>query len=268
MSSYGVLLTVAYDGQNFAGFARQPGQRTVAGELDGAVVCIDANATKVRGASRTDAGVHARGQLVAFDTEKQLSPRSWALALTAQLPSEIAIVRAALVEPGLEPRHLAVRKRYRYVIFESKVRDPFLEGRAWRVDDRLNHDAMLAEAAELVGEHDFRAFRAAGDERPDTVRRLFRAEVRSDPADERCLDIVIEGDRFLYRMMRIIVGTLVDVGRQRLTRGAISRALGSLSRTDLGITAPPHGLYLEEVELATEPSDAWPANIDGTAPVA
>jgi tRNA pseudouridine38-40 synthase len=262
---FGVLLTVAYDGGPFSGFARQANGRTVAGELDGAVRAIDPRASEVRGASRTDAGVHAHGQVVAFDTDKDIHARGWVLGITRHLPKEIAVTRAARIAPGFVPRHRAVCKTYRYVLLCSAVRDPFWEGRAWRISDRLNHELFETETQDLLGQHDFRAFRASADERTDTVRQLFRASVRTARGDARILELKVTGDRFMYRMMRIITGTLVDVARGALEPGAIRRALRSGSRDDLGVTAPPIGLYLEHVELSETGDDAWPIadrNID------
>jgi tRNA pseudouridine38-40 synthase len=188
------------------------------------------------------------------------------------LPAEISVQRAALVEPGYDPRHHALRKTYRYLVLTSALRDPFLAQRAWRVGERLNQPSMRAEAAVLIGEHDFRAFRGAADERENTVRHIVRAEVRSGGSDERLLSIEIEGDRFLYRMIRIITGTLIDVGRGRLAPGAVARALASGAREDLGMTAPPDGLYLDHVVLDDFGRDAWPeragAGIDGTRTLA
>ena len=254
-----ILLTVAYDGKQFSGFARQPNARTVAGELDGAVRAIDPHASLVRGSSRTDAGVHARAQRVAFDTTLDIPPKGWVHALAPELPAEIAIVQAARVGVGFDPRHHATHKTYRYVVFQSDVRDPFLEGRAWRISDRLNQQAMQAELEALVGEHDFAAFRSSADTRTDTVRRILRGEVRTALGDERCLVIEVVGNRFMYKMVRIIAGTLVDVGRGRLAAGAVARALQSADRTLLGMTAPPDGLYLAHTELDDGGQDAWPA---------
>lgn len=256
--SRGVLLTVAYDGTPFSGFARQPEARTVAGELDGAVRSIDPRASLVRGASRTDAGVHARGQRVAFDTVMAIPPRGWAMALARELPDQIAIVGAAEVELGYEPRHHALRKTYRYVVFESAVRDPFLEHRVWRLADRLNHQLMADEASTLVGTHDFRAFRSSSDERQDTVRQILRTSVHTSTGQRGCVELEVEGDRFMHRMVRIIAGTLVDVGRGRLSPGAVSRALDSGAREDLGVTAPPDGLFLERIVLDDPGNNPWP----------
>ncbi len=254
--AFGVLLAVAYDGGPFSGFARQTEARTVAGELDGAVRAIDARASLVRGVSRTDAGVHAREQCVAFDTTRDIQPRGWALALAQHLPDEISVVRAARVPVGYDPRAHALTKTYRYSLLERAVRDPFLSRFTWRVAERLNHPAMAEEARALVGEHDFAAFRAAGDPRQDTVRHILRAELEA--ATDGRLDIVVTGNRFLYKMVRIIAGTLVDVGRGRLPTGTVARALAGGSRGDLGVTAPPEGLCLERVCLDEAGSDAWP----------
>ncbi|HET9960405.1 MAG TPA: tRNA pseudouridine(38-40) synthase TruA [Polyangiaceae bacterium] len=264
-SSRSVLLTVAYDGSNFAGYAAQTNARTVAGELLGAIRALDPKVKSLRGTSRTDAGVHARGQLVAFDTGTRIPARGWVLGLGPHLPKEIAIVRAALVPEGFEPRRHVVRKTYRYVLLRSAVRDPFLESRAWRITDRLNHTDMQRAADALLGEHDFAAFRGAADERENTVRRMFRVEVRTARSDERILEIVVEGDRFLYRMVRIIAGTLVDVGRGRLDPGVIGRAIASKRREDLGITAPPDGLFLDRIELDEAPGECFPPREPGKA---
>lgn len=253
-----VLLTVAYDGRPFAGYALQTNARTIAGELTGAVRAIDAKASALRGTSRTDAGVHARGQRVAFDSSLEIPPRGWVLGLTRHLPSEIAVVGAAAVEPGFEPRRHVVSKTYRYSLLLSPVRDPFLDGRVWRVTERLNQIAMAEAASHLVGEHDFAAYRGAADEREDTVRRLFRVDIERARSDERILEIVVQGDRFLYRMVRIIAGTLVDVGRGRLSANATAQGLLTKDRRALGVTAPADGLCLDEIALDVNAEAHWP----------
>ncbi|MGC4090931.1 MAG: tRNA pseudouridine(38-40) synthase TruA [Polyangiaceae bacterium] len=231
--SRAVLLTVAYDGTPFGGWALQNNSRTIAGELTGAVRAVDPRASALRGTSRTDSGVHARGQIVAFDTNADdINPRGWVLALTQHLPSEIAVVGAARAEHGFDPRGHVLSKTYRYSVLESPVRDPFLEGRVWRRYQRLNQMRMAEAASHLVGEHDFAAFRGAADTREITVRRLFRVDVQRARTDERILEIIVQGDRFLYHMVRIIAGTLVDVGRGRLSANVTRDALSSKSRGD------------------------------------
>jgi tRNA pseudouridine38-40 synthase len=244
------------------GFARQKNGRSIAGELDGAVRAVDPRATLVRGTSRTDAGVHALAHPVAFDSMLAIPPRGWALALAAHLPDEISVVRAATVLAGYDPRTHARTKTYRYLVVESPVRDPFRSGRAWRIPEWLNHEAMLAEARDVVGEHDFRAFRTSADARTNTVRNIVRADVCvTGEAPTRQTTIQIEGDRCLHRMVRIIVGALVDVGRGRLSAGSVKAALETGERSRLGITAPPDGLYLAGVNLDDEGHANWPDHL-------
>jgi tRNA pseudouridine38-40 synthase len=258
----GVLLTVAYDGRPFAGFAPQPAQRTIAGELLGALQALDPSIRELRGASRTDAGVHARGQRVAFDPTLSMPMRGWVLATARHLPQEIAVRRAAVVAEGFTPRFQSLGKHYRYLLLRDAVRDPFLDGRAWKLEGLRDPGALALlerEAQDCDGTHDFAAFRSSGDARVNTVRTLRAVRVSEDPADARLLRVDVEGDAFLHNMVRILVGTLVDVARGRLEPGAIRRALLSRRRADAGITAPPDGLYLEHITLRDEGSEAWPA---------
>jgi tRNA pseudouridine38-40 synthase len=258
-TGHGVLLWLAYDGTPFSGMALQTNGRTVAGELLGAIHTMDPRASVPRQVSRTDRGVHALGQIVAFDTTKDISPRGWLLGLTKHLPSSIAVVRAARVPFGFDPRGYVVDKTYRYRILQSPVRDPFLDTSAWRIAQRLNHDLMNEETSDLLGTHDFRAFRGAQDLRSDTMRTIQCANWSRDSADPRALWFEIKGDRFLYHMVRIIVGTLVDVGRGRTNRGAVRTALASFRREDLGITAPAQGLFLSHIQLNNQGTEHWPS---------
>lgn len=257
----GVLLTVAYDGGPFAGFVVQPGQRTVAGELLGALRALDPAVREIRGASRTDAGVHARGQRVAFDTTATIPPRGWVLALTRHLPREIAVRRAAFVPERFTPRFVSLGKRYRYLLLRDPVRDPFLEGRVWRAPGFTGDEPLARaarEAALAVGTHDFAAFRSSDDPRTNTVRTLSAVSVTVDPSDARLVRVDVEGDAFMHNMVRILVGTIVDVARGAKEPGAITRALASRQRRDAGITAPGQGLCLEEVWLPDEGTEGWP----------
>lgn len=256
----GVLLRVAYDGAAFAGFAPQPGQRTVHGELLRAVQALDPGVALLRGASRTDAGVHARGQLVALDPSREIPLRGWALALARRSPPDLVVTSAARVPRGFSPRFAARRKHYRYTLLASPVADPFLRDRAWRLDEVGGAgvlERMREEAPAALGEHDFAAFRSSADQRTRTVRRLDRLDVSRDG---RLLLVDVEGDGFLHNMVRILVGALVDVGLGRVPPGALARALASLRREDLGRTAPAAGLCLERVWLEQEPAEAWPTS--------
>jgi tRNA pseudouridine38-40 synthase len=215
----GLLLRVAYDGQSFSGLAIQDNAVTVAGELQRSIWEMDPEATRLRVCSRTDAGVHAEEQYVAFDTDRDISCRGWVLGITGSLPPQIAVLSAARIEPGFEPCKRSVSKTYRYSILQGTIRDPFLEGRSWRVFERLNHRLMREEAALLIGTHDFRAFRGRNDFRTNTVRTIFRVNVALRAGSDRVLDIELEGTAFMYHMVRIIAGSVVDVGRGKLPGG-------------------------------------------------
>ncbi len=260
MSATSVLLTVAYDGAAFSGYAPQKDGRTVHSVLLAALATLDPSIGRVRGVSRTDAGVHARAQRVAFDPERTIPLKGWVLGTNAQLPADLAIRQAVEVPRGFEPRAIVANKRYRYRVLVDHVRDPFLERRALRVAPPLDLRALRAEAAALVGTHDFRAFRSAADERTVTVRTVSSVEVIEGAEGEpRLLTIDVVGNAFLHNMVRIIVGTLLDVARGRLAAGAVARGLTSGERRDLGITAAAHGLSLEEVHFEGLTEGArWP----------
>lgn len=259
----GVLLKIAYDGRNYSGLAIQSNAHTVAGELARAIRTMDPEASSLRVCSRTDAGVHARGQYVVFDTNQRIGMRGWVLGLSSELPGDVAVLSAARVTPGYQPSKHALFKTYHYWILQGTVRDPFVDGRSWRVFERLNHRRMQREANDLVGTHDFRAFRGRSDFRIETTRTILRASVRSVEHHPRLLEISITGNAFLYHMVRIIAGTLVDVGRGRLEPGAVQRALETHDRLFLGMTAPAEGLFLHEIELDDRGADEWPYHLDG-----
>lgn len=256
--THGVLLEVAYDGTAFHGWASQHGQRTVEDTLRGAIGEMDPRVAQIRGASRTDAGVHAQGQLVAFDTERDIPVRGWTLGVNQHLPDDVAVRAARAVPPAFSPRFSATGKRYRYRVLVDEVRDPRWRTFAWRIPE-LDVDVAAAEATAALGTHDFAAFRASGDERVDTVRTLSRVAIERE-ADPRIVGFVVEGNAFLYNMVRILVGTLVDVGRGRLQPGAVGRALAAKDRALAGTTAPAHGLVLEQVRvnLPEGAGERWP----------
>lgn len=254
----GVALTVAYDGAPFAGWASQPDRSTVQDCLKGAILAVDPSASAPRGASRTDSGVHARAQAAAFDTTRTIPPRGWVLSINQHLPDEIAVRAARIVPVGFQPRFSNRAKRYRYHLLTDRVRDPFERARTWRVGHDLDLGLMQREALALVGTHDFSAFRTASDERPSAVRTLMRVDV--ERVDARHVHVVVEGTAFLHNMVRIIVGTLVDVATGRKPEGTIAKALASRARQDAGTTAPPDGLLLEHIDLAwpDDAGEAWP----------
>jgi tRNA pseudouridine38-40 synthase len=256
--AHGVLLQVAYDGTAFHGWASQDNARTVEDTLRGAVLALDPRVGKLRGCSRTDSGVHAEGQMVAFDAERDIPARGWVLGVNQHLPDDVAVRAARPVAPGWSPRFAARGKRYRYRVLVDVVRDPRLRARAWRLPV-LDLDVMAREGAAAVGTHDFAGFRSAGDQRAVTVRTLTRVAVERE-ADPRVVGVVVEGSAFLYNMVRILVGTMADVARGRLPPGSVARAIEARDRRLAGTTAPAHGLTLEhvDVELPEGAGDPWP----------
>lgn len=248
-----VRLVVRYDGAPFSGWQRQRGVPTVQEALEDAASAMSVARITVRGAGRTDAGVHALGQVASFDTEASIPAHGWRLGLNGRLPPSVAVWDARIARDGFDPRRASAGKRYRYLLHAHPDRDPLLHRRAWHLYGELDLDAMRGEAEALVGTHDFRAFRAADCERETTVRTLWRVDVRRGFAGRDDLVAVeVEGTAFLKNMVRVIVGTLVDVGRKRLPAGTARARLDDGDRTRGGVTAPPDGLYLDEVFLRSE----------------
>ncbi len=262
-AAHTVLLSVAYDGRPYCGFAVQTGQPTVAGTLLQAIRQIDSTVDRLCVASRTDAGVHARVNLTAFDTAHHMPPRGWVLGLMKKLPDTVAVRAAMRMPRGFNPRFVMRQKRYRYLVLCDRLNDPLLAGRAWRVHNfggDENLECMRRELGAALGEHDFSAFASARDKRTHTVRTLGAVSVTRLQSEPELLAIDICGDGFLHNMVRILVGSAVDVARGRLSEGAIASAIASGRRRDAGVTAPPEGLYLQKLWLlpTVELGDCWP----------
>jgi tRNA pseudouridine38-40 synthase len=253
---HGVCLRIAYDGSDFAGYQRQPGQRTVQGELERAAARMTGHPVEVRGAGRTDSGVHALGQVVAFDSERHIPPKGFRLGLNGELPDDVRVHDAWPVAPGYNPRFDALGKLYRYVVQLGEQQNPLLRARAWQLGkvSELDLVAMRRAARLLEGTHDYRAFRAADDDRENTVRTLHRIDVRERFQDDPTLvAIEVQGTAFMKNMVRILAGTLVSVGRGRLAAEGVTTLLGeSAVRSPPQQTAPAHGLTLVEVYLGRQ----------------
>lgn len=274
---HGVCLCLGYDGTNFHGWQAQPGLRTVQGSIEEAIDEMGIEHSQVRGCSRTDAGVHALGQIASFAAATEVPREGWISGLNARLPEDIVIHDARACHRRYNPRFHAAHKHYRYLIRCGPRRDPMIRRQAWqlgpagmrkdvrergdRVEDYLDLDAMGAGAAHFIGEHDFRAFRQSGDQREIVVREML--EVSLHPGwlgrpDLLAIDVV--GNSFMKNMVRIMVGTLVDIGRGRLLADDVPKMLGEAAeRADAGQTAPAHGLTLVEIALARfdGPGDAF-----------
>ena len=242
-----IALTVAYDGTGFRGFAAQPDQRTVAGELVGALEqMLRGDVADVVGAGRTDAGVHAWGQVVSFSTATATEPEDLAQRLTRRLGPEIVVRDARRVGPEFSARHSATARTYRYTVVNRPAPDPFRARYAWWVPEPLDLTRLRLGADPFVGEHDFAAFCRRGPEGSTTVRRVLRSHW--DDLGDGVLQYEIRASAFCWQMVRSIVGTLVDIGRGRLTAGDVLTIIRSRDRQRAGQLAPPEGLCLWQVD--------------------
>ena len=237
-------LLVEYDGTDFSGWQRQPGQRTVQGSLEDAVREMTGESVFIRAAGRTDAGVHADGQVASLDLEANIPVHGILRGLNTILPADLALLDVAEAAPDFDARFSARGKVYRYTVWTHLVRSPRRARDTWHVRHPVDVEAMRAAAAALVGEHDFRAFRASDCDRKTTRRVVRRLDVDRQGA---LLTIDVEATAFLKNMVRILVGTLVDVGRGRIGAATIPRMLETGDRTIGGMTAPAHGLTLLRV---------------------
>jgi tRNA pseudouridine38-40 synthase len=240
-----IRLVVEYDGTQLCGWQRQANGPTVQGHLEAALGKLLAHEAAVVGASRTDAGVHARGQVASFRTARAIPLHGIRRGLNSLLPRQIAVREAAEVPADFHPRFSATSKHYRYTILARPDRSPRWRDRAWHHPEPLSIEAMAAAAAPLLGEHDFAAFRAAGCTAVTTTRRVDAIDL-SVP-DPELLVVDVRGNAFLRNMVRILVGTLAEVGAGRRAPGQVAEILDSRDRTRAGITAPAHGLELMEV---------------------
>lgn len=258
----GIALGVAYQGTHFHGYAPQPGIRTVYSTLLEAVRSMGADVTEMRGLSRTDAGVHARAQVVAFDTEQVIAPRGWVLGLNKHLPPDVSIRSARTVPVGFNPRFASLGKRYVYSLLHDPLPDPLLCHVTWHMHRAFDDQLARAELAAAVGTHDFSAFRSASDSRPSAVRTIVNSSVTRDLGDPRCIHLEVEGTAFLHNMVRILAGTAVDVALGRKKPGTLARALESGLRAEAGRTAPAQGLLLAAsmVDWPEETGEVWPAS--------
>ncbi|MCY0869752.1 MAG: tRNA pseudouridine(38-40) synthase TruA, partial [Firmicutes bacterium] len=234
----------AYDGSEFHGFAGQGALRTVQGELARTARLVFAAPAAVRGASRTDAGVHARGQVaqMELETDMGIAPEQFVYAMNNRLPSDLAILRAWSIDGALDVRRDALWKEYRYRIRNTPLPDVFGSRYALHIRKALDVCAMNRGAQALVGEHDFTAFCAARAQQRTKTRTIYSARVMQAAGDH--VEVHIRGNGFLHNMVRIIVGTLIEVGTGRRDERTVGAALATRDRRAAGPTAAAHGLCL------------------------
>lgn len=250
------LLKLAYDGKSFYGFQVQPEKRTVQSALQDAIEGVFKKRYDLKGCSRTDSGVHAHVYYATFeadDTSPLIAPERLPLALDSMLDSDISVYDAVIVDDDFHVRHEVVSKEYVYRIYASRTRDPFEAGRAYHYPREIT-DEMVARMNEagkhMSGKHDFKCFMASGSSIVDTVR-----DIRYVTACKHANIIELHAcaDGFLYNMVRIIAGTLLDVAREKISVDDIDRMIELGERSLAGPTLPAHGLYLERVDFKRDP---------------
>ena len=243
-----IKLTIAYDGSNYAGWQVQKTGLGVQQKMEEALAKLFPSGPRIHSSSRTDAGVHALAMVAHFEVpraEFRVPTRKLALALNAFLPEDIRVLAAARSRPEFHARFDATGKQYRYFVWNHPAMNPLLRHQTWHVPQPLDVAAMRAAAKLFLGKHDFKSFAATrGYEMESTVRTLRRCDIkRNGPL----LTFIIEGDGFLYRMCRGIVGTLVQLGRGKFTHAGLKAMLAAKDRRAAGMTAPAQGLVLWRV---------------------
>jgi len=242
-------ITLAYDGTDFVGWQRQASGVSVQGVIEAALTDLDQREVAVVGAGRTDAGVHARGQVASFSLARSIDASAVMGALNARLPESVRVLAAEVVPETFHARYGARRKTYRYRIWNADVLDPFERRYVWHVIGELDAAAMATAAASIEGRHDFAAFRSAGGAPQSTVREVFTSRVIAGPlVRDPLITYEITGDGFLRHMVRTIVGSLVEIGRGHQPVGWMLDVLSRRDRKLAGPTAPPGGLVLLSVE--------------------
>jgi tRNA pseudouridine38-40 synthase len=236
-----IKLTICYDGTDFRGWQRQPGQRTVQEVLETAVEKLTGTYSKTTACSRTDAGVHARGQVVHFFTACRLQLGVIVRALNALTPRDVQILEAADMPQSFHSTLDAVSKRYRYVIDNQTFADPLQLRTSWHVFHRLDVETMQRAGQALVGRHDFRSFETEWPNRTSSVRTIVDLTVARN---DNLVSIEVEADGFLYNMVRAIAGTLMLVGAGKRPEAWVGEVLRAENRIEAGPTAPPQGLFL------------------------
>jgi tRNA pseudouridine38-40 synthase len=252
-------LTIAYDGTRFVGWQRQSEGESIQGVLERALARFEGAPVTVHGAGRTDAGVHAIGQVASASVGFTHPPETIRRALNAELPEDIRVVNVADAAPDFHARFSARSKTYRYQLRAGSIGDPFTRAFAWHLPESLDVAAMQSAAAALVGTHDYAAFQSSGSEVSSTIRTIFRSaccelEPPSPPSgtdlpgSRHLLMYEVTADGFLRHMVRAIVGTLVEIGRGGRPVDSMAQLLEGGTRAQGGATAPPHGLFLVRVD--------------------
>jgi tRNA pseudouridine38-40 synthase len=239
--------TLQYDGTDYVGWQRQPNGASIQGVLEDALAPIEGGPVTVHGAGRTDAGVHALGQVASVTVVNTLDERTLARALNAVLPLDVRVLSIEEGEPDFHARFRALSKTYEYRIVNAPIASAFLRRYVWHIQQPLDLEAIRTAAGPLVGTHDFAGFQGAGTFAASTVRTILALDVEDGAGFDLPFVIRVTGDGFLRHMVRNIVGTLVEVGAGRWDPWRLLAVLESRDRSEAGRTAPPQGLFLTHV---------------------
>lgn len=239
-----IKLTIEYDGTNYFGWQVQPEFSSIQEEIERAIKKLTKEDIDLIGAGRTDRGVHARGQVANFMTNSSIPPEKFSYAINKYLPQDISIVKSEEVDINFHSRYDAVGKEYRYLIYNNYTRSSLLRNYTYHVPYKLDLKKMDIAKDFFLGTHDFSAFMSTGSSVEDTVRTVYAVSLS---LRDNIICFKVQGNGFLYNMVRIMVGTLIDIGSGKIEPESISSILESKDRKRAGHTAKPQGLYLEKV---------------------
>ena len=239
-----IKLTIEYDGRNYCGWQVQPNGLSVQNVIEDALLSLTGEKIRINGSGRTDSGVHALGQTATFKTLSGIPPESFSKALNHLLPIDISIISSCKAGEDFHARFSANGKHYRYLIYNRESRSPFYDGRAYRVSKKLDVKAMKKASEYFLGTHDFKGFMATGSQVEDTLRSIFELSVKRD---KELIELSVKGNGFLYNMVRIIAGTILECGLGKLDPTELKGIIASGKRESAGPTLPAAGLYLVEV---------------------
>lgn len=242
-----IMLRVAYDGTGYSGWQEQENAITIESELNKALSSVTGEDISVIGASRTDAGVHAEGAVCVFDTDSRIPAEKFSYAANTRLPEAVRVWESTEVEPDFHPRHCNSEKTYEYRIWNDDFDNPLMTRYTHFIYRDIDVDAMDRAAQCLVGEHDFKSYCSTKAEVLSTVREIVSIRVERDSVDSRLIRITVTGKGFLYNMVRIIAGTLIEVGTGLRTVESVKIALEAKNREAAGPTAPAKGLTLKRM---------------------
>lgn len=237
-----IKLTIEYDGKDFNGWQKQPNKLNIQGTIEQAIKTITGEDVDLQASGRTDAGVHALGQVANFKTNSNIPIEKMSIAINCNLKKSIRIVKAEEVEERFHSRLSCKRKTYRYIINNSEIPSAIYRNLETHIPYKLDIEKMKQAVKYFEGEHDFKAFKASGTSSKSSIRTIYKAEVLKMPNNR--IYIELTGNGFLYNMVRIIAGTLVDVGTGKIKPEDIEKIIESKDRTNAGKTLPPQGLYL------------------------